>query len=859
MRKRNSGWTKNPIKIRYILTGMMLIGIMLFLAYPQNTWAKETEQVVRIAVYELPGFCEKQDGNWIGYDYEYLCEIADITGWQYEFVEIADYEEGLEKLEAKEIDFLAPACKTPEGIEKYIYSEYDFGKQYTAFITDGGRSGLSYGEFDDFQGMKVAVVENSVHTKNFMEYAAKNNLVVNYVYCDTTTQVLSMLHEKKVDAAVVNLLDCQQRDKVLLRFCQKPFYYMTYQGNEMLMCELNDAMYELQNNKPNLISNLTETYFSIYDVQYMTREQRNFIESIDYIKVGYQQDNIPVSYTDAKTGEFKGITRDILDAIQEISGLRFQYVPLPEGNVDYQYLKDNDIVITADVTYNKWNQRAGKMVVTMPYDYMNKVLIAKDNIIFYRNGALRMAISSGSQTIEKAIAAEYPNFTIQNYETTEEAFDAVLNGMVDVVLVNQYVADYWLGRPLYSSLSIIPAEGLGDDKCLAILDYSQDGDVSEYKIIKDILDAAISQLTEDDINLIIFENTINHRYQYNWKDFAYENRVEITLVIALVVLVFGAQMIISAMRKKNYQALAEKERTLAIQQKRYELIMDKSEDIIFETDLQTNASSVSGIMRDKFGWSLDSFKPSRDPDELMKCWKVHQDDVETLKKAYLETKMEAKSSECSVRLLKKDVGYVWCKVSRYPILNEKDEVVKILGNIVNIDQMTKETQRLKSQTRTDAMTGLLNKNTFIADVAAYLEEKEQTNFCMIFFDLDHFKQVNDKLGHLVGDMAIKEAAQKLQVQFANVDFVSRFGGDEFCIFVKDIPVETIKERLEFTREKLSATYEKLDQSVTITSSIGAAYYHRTEKNVQAIIDEADKAVYQAKEEGRNRVIFKEIN
>ena len=108
-------------------------------------------------------------------------------------------------------------------------------------------------------------------------------------------------------------------------------------------------------------------------------------------------------------------------------------------------------------------------------------------------------------------------------------------------------------------------------------------------------------------------------------------------------------------------------------------------------------------------------------------------------------------------------------------------------------------------------------------------------------------------------MAIKEAAQKLQVQFANVDFVSRFGGDEFCIFVKDIPVETIKERLEFTREKLSATYEKLDQSVTITSSIGAAYYHRTEKNVQAIIDEADKAVYQAKEEGRNRVIFKEIN
>lgn len=208
--------------------------------------------------------------------------------------------------------------------------------------------------------------------------------------------------------------------------------------------------------------------------------------------------------------------------------------------------------------------------------------------------------------------------------------------------------------------------------------------------------------------------------------------------------------------------------------------------------------------------------------------------------------------------MKKDAGYVWCRVRRYPIMNEKGEVEKVIGNIVNIDQMTKETQKLKLQTRTDSMTGLLNKNAFLEEVMEYLQEKEQKNFCMVFFDLDHFKQVNDCLGHLMGDHAIREAAQKLQVNFANVDLVSRFGGDEFCIFVKNIPVETIQDKLEYLREKLHTRYDNLGQTVTVTASIGAVYYHRPEKDVHVILEEADRAAYRAKCEGRNRVVFREI-
>ncbi len=854
----NFGWKKSKKWIRGILTGMILFGIMLIFACSEKVAAKETARVVRVGIYDLPGFSGMQEGSPIGYNYEYLAALAEVTGWKYEFIQVENHEDGLKKLVDKKIDLMAPVQKTAKGLAKCIYSQYAFGKQYTALLTDSSRTDLNYEVYQEFDGMKVAVVEGSVYTDNFEKYMAEHDFQVEYVYCESTTEALERMHNREADAAVANLLKAQGRDKVLARFCESSFYYVTYPGNEALMAELDAAMYHLQTCRPNLLNDLMEIYFPIYDIQYISAEQRAFIESSDVIRVGYMQDNIPVSYTDEKTGEFKGITRDILDRIQELSGLKFEYVPLPQGNVDYQYLKENNIMITADVTYNRWNRRSPKMTVTVPYDYMNRIMIGKENLIFYRNGSMNLAMRYGSQTLEEVVASEYPNFVLKNYPTIEDAFNAVMDGDADVIMVNQYVADYWLDKPIYKPLSIIPAEGMDDDHCLAVLDFSEEGETSDYKTIKEILDVAISMLPDDEVNMIIFQNAHSHRYQYTWKDFVYENLIFISLIVLVVVVILVTQNMMVTARKKSYQELAEKERKLAIQQKRYELIIEKSEDIIFEIDLQTNGSSVSVIMRDRFGWALDDFKPSENPDELMKCWKVHKDDTEILKKAYLETRLESKSSECVVRLVKKDVGYVWCRVRRYPIVNAKGEIVKIIGNIVNIDQLTREAQSWKTQTRTDSMTGLLNKQTFMEEVAAYLRERKQTNFCMVFFDLDHFKQINDSMGHLMGDLAIKETAQKLQVSFANVDLVARFGGDEFCIFVKNIPVEKMRTKLDHMKEKLSTQYQKLNHTIDVTTSIGAAYYHGTANDVPAILEEADKALYEAKEAGRNRIVFKEF-
>ena len=124
--------------------------------------------------------------------------------------------------------------------------------------------------------------------------------------------------------------------------------------------------------------------------------------------------------------------------------------------------------------------------------------------------------------------------------------------------------------------------------------------------------------------------------------------------------------------------------------------------------------------------------------------------------------------------------------------------------------------------------------------------------------MDHFKDVNDKFGHSVGDQVIKDVAKKIQLLFANFDSVGRFGGDEFCVFVKGIPRDTLIDRLRFAVKKLEEEYTYGGDSVKISASIGAAYCKCGNISYKELMDIADKAAYQAKDNGRNCYIIRDV-
>lgn len=167
-----------------------------------------------------------------------------------------------------------------------------------------------------------------------------------------------------------------------------------------------------------------------------------------------------------------------------------------------------------------------------------------------------------------------------------------------------------------------------------------------------------------------------------------------------------------------------------------------------------------------------------------------------------------------------------------------------------------QVSNLEKKVNTDFLTGLWNRR--------YMEilfEKEKTfkNSYIVMADIDYFKKVNDNYGHVAGDYILKEISSLLESHFRDSDYISRWGGEEFLLFIKDIEFESLASKLEDLRKKINSKkfiYE--DNTIKISMTFGVSAIDNN-FNIKKIIEEADIALYNGKNNGRNRIVYYEDN
>jgi diguanylate cyclase (GGDEF)-like protein len=170
--------------------------------------------------------------------------------------------------------------------------------------------------------------------------------------------------------------------------------------------------------------------------------------------------------------------------------------------------------------------------------------------------------------------------------------------------------------------------------------------------------------------------------------------------------------------------------------------------------------------------------------------------------------------------------------------------------------VAERTAELQKLAHTDALTGLLNRgaimDTFASEAAA--ATKRKLPLCVAIVDLDHFKRINDTLGHLAGDEVLREAARRLASAVRTTDFVGRYGGEEFLVVFRDTHKEFGRERCEALRKAVCESPIRFEgHELSITASIGVAWTHSDIEAEDALVALADRALYTAKEKGRNCV------
>ena len=158
----------------------------------------------------------------------------------------------------------------------------------------------------------------------------------------------------------------------------------------------------------------------------------------------------------------------------------------------------------------------------------------------------------------------------------------------------------------------------------------------------------------------------------------------------------------------------------------------------------------------------------------------------------------------------------------------------------------------------DELTGLMNRRAFFNQGAKEISrtQRHQTPLSLLMLDVDVFKSVNDCYGHAAGDRVLQHVAHKIIENVREMDTVARMGGEEFSVLLPSTGAKDavkLAERVRQAVERESCQIQ--DQTIEVTVSIGVASYGENMSSLEAILRHADDSMYQAKHQGRNRVVF----
>jgi len=214
-----------------------------------------------------------------------------------------------------------------------------------------------------------------------------------------------------------------------------------------------------------------------------------------------------------------------------------------------------------------------------------------------------------------------------------------------------------------------------------------------------------------------------------------------------------------------------------------------------------------------------------------------------------------------LKLSKKNQSSFWCQISLSPHFDENQQLIGVSGTIDDISIRKKAEKRLRHVALHDSLTNIHNRYYFDNELRNLANTAIRANVehSLLYLDLDHFKVINDSQGHKQGDLVLKEIARLLQERTRASDVLARIGGDEFAMLLTNTTVEDArKAALEICQVIANSSFRFAEQVYKVSCSIGVSSINGKEQSSEIYLQQADIAMFAAKEKGRNRVhIFDE--
>ena len=286
----------------------------------------------------------------------------------------------------------------------------------------------------------------------------------------------------------------------------------------------------------------------------------------------------------------------------------------------------------------------------------------------------------------------------------------------------------------------------------------------------------------------------------------------------------------------------------------YEIILAQTENVLFQWDIPTDRISFSSTWEQIFGFSPIS---SRVRESLLEGSYFHPDDLPMIFDRIGSILNGSGYETVDVRVATAKGRYLWCRFRATAVRDDAGTLQSIVGIIINIDAEKQAAQALQDQADRDSLTKLLNKNAGRRYAEEYFSQFASNLSCaLLIIDLDDFKLVNDRYGHLFGDSVLSQAAREIKKLFRSQDIVARIGGDEFMVLMRGISDRYLVEsRCKQLIHVFRNTFQNKRYRLSLSCSIGVALGPEHGSSYFDLYEHADRALYQAKDKGKHAYVF----
>jgi len=289
---------------------------------------------------------------------------------------------------------------------------------------------------------------------------------------------------------------------------------------------------------------------------------------------------------------------------------------------------------------------------------------------------------------------------------------------------------------------------------------------------------------------------------------------------------------------------------------RWKLALESTGDGVWDWDIATGVERISRRCKEMYGYADDEM--SDHPDDLDRL--THPQDKAAMlqdRQNHLDGLTPTYQNEHRIRC--RDGSWKWI-LSRGMVISRdaQGHPTRMIGTHTDITKRKTAEALVWQQANFDALTGLPNRRMLRDRLELEFKkvDREGKQMAILFVDLDHFKEVNDTLGHDAGDQLLIKAAQRIRSCVRESDTVARMGGDEFTLVLSELDDDGQLDRiLDAVLSAMSALFQLGDEQVYISASIGITMYPGDGSGVETLFKNADQALYAAKGAGRNRFRF----